>query len=572
MRRRLRSALAVPSILAAAAAGCTRQPATPAEVLFVNGRIYTLAGEPPAAVQDEPFVEALAVRGGRIVAAGTTTVVRAHAGPATRLVDLRGTFAVPGLVDAHVHLAGLGRFLREVDLIGTASYDEVVARVRERAAGVPPGDWIGGRGWDQNDWPETGFPDHEALSRAVPAHPVYLRRVDGHAALVNERALALAGIDARTADPPGGRLERRADGRPTGVLVDAAMQLVTRHIPPPSPEERRLRLELALRHCAENGLTGVHDAGMEAADVEVCRALLAAGTLPLRLYVMLDGEETPGMEALLQAGPQPFDASLHLAARCVKLSADGALGSRGAALLAPYSDAPEHRGLPQYTPEAFEARVRPLHERGFQLATHCIGDAANRMVLDAYERLQREVPRPEARFRVEHAQVLAPEDLPRFAALGVLPSMQPTHCTSDMPWAGERLGPERLRGAYAWRSLRATGVIIPGGSDAPVEAVSPLLGVYAAVTRQDVHGQPPQGWAPEERLTRSEAWRAFTVWAARASFTETDLGTLEVGRLADLTVLDRDPMTAPPPELLQARVLGTYVGGEAIHAVGQAAP
>jgi predicted amidohydrolase YtcJ len=575
MRHDARTWIAVSLLAASLTSGCAREPATPADVLFVNGRIYTLAGEPPADPGAEPAVEALAVRSGRIVASGTTAEVQRHAGPATRLQDLHGATAVPGLVDAHLHLAGLGRWLREVDLVGTTSYDEVVARVRDRAARSAAGDWIGGRGWDQNDWPATGFPDHAALSQAVPQHPVYLRRVDGHAALVNARALEIAGVGARTADPPGGRIERRPDGTPSGVLVDAAMDLVARHIPPPSPEERRLRLELALRHCAEAGLTGVHDAGMAAADLEICRALLVAGALPLRVYVMVDaapdGADSAATRAVLEAGPQAFDPTLHLAARCVKLVADGALGSRGAALLEPYTDDPGHRGLPQYTPEAFLVRARSLHERGFQLATHCIGDAANRMVLDAYAQLAQELPRPEARFRIEHAQVLAPADIPRFAALGVLPSMQPTHCTSDMPWAGARLGSVRLRGAYAWRALRDTGVVIAAGSDAPVEAVAPRLGLYAAVTRQDAAGQPPEAWAPEQRLTRSEALRAFTAWAARASFTEDDLGTLEPGKLADLTVFDADPLRVPAPQLLRLRVLGTYVGGEAIHAVGQAA-
>ena len=367
--------------LASLLAGCGRSAAPPADVLFVDGRIYTLAGAPPASVDAEPVVEALAVSSGRIVAAGTSAEVRRHTGPRTRVHDLRGRFAVPGLVDCHVHLAGLGRSLREVNLVGTSSYEEVVQRVAERLPGIARGEWIGGRGWDQNDWPDTRFPDHAALSRATPDNPVYLRRVDGHAALANARALEIAGLDAHTPDPPGGRIERRSDGAPTGVLVDAAKDLVAKHIPPPSPEERRERLRLALRHCAEAGLTGVHDAGMDGRDIEVSRSLLARGELPLRVYAMVDGtpdaDDPQALAAALRDGPQPFDPTMHLALRCAKLMVDGALGSRGAALLEPYSDAPDQRGLPQYTPEAFYALVAPLHARGFQLATHCIGDAAN---------------------------------------------------------------------------------------------------------------------------------------------------------------------------------------------------
>jgi hypothetical protein len=550
------------------AAGCGTGPPPPDSV-WIAARIYSLAGPPPARVEDEPVAAALAVRGGRIVALGSERDIRRLAGGATRVHVFPSATILPGLVDCHVHLASLGRSLREVDLIGTRSWDEVVARVRERSAGTPHGDWITGGGWDQNDWPVPAFPDHAALSSAVPDHPVLLRRVDGHAAIANAAALALAGVEASTPDPHGGRIERRPDGAPTGVLVDAAVALVSRHLPPPAAGERRDRLRLALAHCVAAGLTGVHDAGAGGKDVEDARALLAAGELPLRLYSMWDGTPDPdgttAAAALHAAGPQGFDPTGRLALRTVKLMVDGALGSRGAALLAPYADAPDQVGLPQYTTEQFYELARPLHAAGFQLATHCIGDAANRLVLDVYERLLRELPRPDARHRIEHAQVIDAADLPRFAALGVLASMQPTHCTSDMPWAPVRLGPERLRGAYAWRSLRATGALLPLGSDAPVETVNPLAGIYAAVTRQDARGHPASGWVPEERLTASEAVRGFTAWAAYASFTEQDLGTLEPGKLADLVVLDRDVLRVAPPEILAVQVLATVVGGEIVH-------
>lgn len=553
-------------VLGLLAAGCGR-PA-PADVVFLHGRIYTLAGAPPAQVEAEPVVEAMAVRAGRIVALGRDADMQRYAGRDTRVHDLHGATAVPGLVDSHLHMASLGRSLAEVDLVGTKSYAEVLERVSARAATNSPGSWITGRGWDQNDWEEAQFPDHAALSSRLPSQPVYLRRVDGHAVLVNGAALALAGITSTTPDPPGGRIEHRADGSPTGVLVDAAINLVSILVPPPDLAERRARLQAALAHCAALGLTGAHDAGVDSAAAGDYRALLAAGQLPLRIHAMwdidTDAASTGILQAVLQAGPQPFDPTFHLALRAVKLYADGALGSRGAALLAPYADAPDQQGLPQYSASEFAVMAAPLHAAGFQIATHAIGDAANRMVLDAYAVLQRNASQPAARHRIEHAQVLAPADIPRFAALHVLPAMQPTHCTSDMPWAGSRLGAKRLRGAYAWRALRDTGVVIPAGSDAPVESVAPLRGIYAAVTRQDEHGQPQEGWQPEQRLTRSEALRAFTSWAAQASFTEPDLGTLEVGKLADLTVLDRDIVRGPAAELLATRVLQTVVGGEAI--------
>ncbi len=561
---RVRSCLAMVAV-AAATNGCGPRP-LPADAVFVNGNIYPLVGEPPARVEGEPRVEALAVRAGRIVALGSRGAIGKLVGDSTRVHDLNGRTLVPGLVDCHVHVQSLGRSLRQVDLVGTRSYDEVIERVRARAAELAAGEWVLGRGWDQNDWLPQEFPDHAALSAAVAQHPVFLRRVDGHAALANAAALKVASVGAQSLDPSGGRILRRADGTPTGVLVDRAMDLVSPFVPPPSAAERQLRLQVALSYAIEKGLTGVHDAGIDGFDLEDYRTL----RVPLRIYAMIgvtvrgDVAADSLLELALRDGPHPFDAEGRFALRTVKLMMDGALGSRGAALLEPYSDEPAVRGLPQYDLEEFLGAARPLHAAGFQLATHAIGDAGNRLVLDAYEILQREAPRADARHRIEHAQVLAPEDIPRFAALGVLPSMQPTHCTSDMPWAGARLGAEREQGAYAWRALRDTGVRIPGGSDAPVESIDPLLGLYAAVTRQDVHGAPEAGWHPEQRLTRSEALRAFTSWAAYASFTEADLGTLEVGKRADLTLFDRDVLRCPAPDLLSTRVKMTVVGGDVV--------
>jgi predicted amidohydrolase YtcJ len=579
------SRLATTAVASLLLSGCGEKR-VPADAVFTSGIIYTLAGEPPASVESEPHVQAIALSAGRIVAMGTDAEIRKLVGAGTRVHDLQGRTAVPGLVDCHVHMQSLGRSLREVQLVGTRSYDEVIERVRARAQETPAGEWITGRGWDQNDWAEKEFPDHAALSRAVPDHPVFLRRVDGHAGLANAEALRRAGVSAGTPDPNGGRIVRRPDGSPAGVLVDRAMDQVSAQIPPPSEAERRSRLQLAVEHAAALGLTGVHDAGIGLDDLQDYTALLQEGKLGLRVYAMVGAtqarpEDFRAFEAAgassrtdppartildlaLRDGPQGWDPSMRFCLRTAKLMVDGALGSRGAALLEPYTDAPGERGLPQYTPAEFLDIARFFHRRGFQIATHAIGDAGNRMVLDAYDSLQREMPRPDARHRIEHAQVLAPEDIRRFAVSGVIPSMQPTHCTSDMPWAGARLGPERERGAYAWRSLRATGVVIAAGSDAPVESIDPLPGLYAAVTRQDASGWPEGGWHPEQRLTRSEALRAFTAWAAYSSFTEKDLGTLEPGKLADLTVFDRDVVRCEPRELLEAHPVMTVVGGEIV--------
>jgi predicted amidohydrolase YtcJ len=553
------------------ASACQRTP--PPDLVVTGGTIYTLAGESPASAQYEPIVETLVVRDGRIVAAGGKALARRFTGRGTRVLDLQGAFVYPGFVDSHMHLNRLGRSLTEVSLAGTTSWNEAVARVAATAREIEPGAWIVGRDWDHSQWPERGFPDNQLLSRAIPDHPVYLRRTDLHAVVVNDVALAGARITAETPNPPGGRIVRRADGTPSGVLVNTAADLVARLIPGPSPTECKARIRRALARCARAGLTGVHDAGTANRDIDALRELLAADELPLRVYAMWDAtpnsDDPDAVEHALRAGPQKFDPTMRFALRTVKFAVDGTMGSRGAAVLAPYADAPDQLGLPQYSAAAFTALVRPVHRAGFQIATHCIGDAANRMVLDTYELLAKESGQANLRCRIEHAQVIAPEDISRFAALGVVASMQPTHCTSDMGWVTDRLGPERVRGAYPWRSLRDAGAVIAAGSDAPVESVDPLLGIYAAVTRQDLDGNPTPGWHSEQCLTRSEALRAFTAWAAWSSFTENDLGTLEVGKLADFVVLDRDILRIAPREIPATRVLETVVGGRTVFPMQQ---
>lgn len=486
------------------------------------------------------------VQGGRIQASG------APAPAGARTVDLRGGFLYPGLQDAHGHLLGLGTALETVDLVGTRSYAEVIERVRAAAANAKQGEWIIGRGWDQNDWPDPAMPHHAELSAETPDHPVWLTRVDGHAALANLLALRKAGITARTEAPSGGEILRDESGEPTGVLVDRAMGLV--HTPEPSAEAVRRRLQQAHDECLQHGLTCVHDAGVSRQVVEEIRLLHKAGRWHLRSYLMLSAGETD----LIRKGPWQSDDGL-ITVRAVKGYADGALGSRGAALLAPYADRPGFRGL-LLTPVAGLRQLAQLcADSGMQLCVHAIGDAANRAVLDAYAQTAFRGDRADARFRVEHCQVIAPDDFARFRELGVVPSMQPTHLTSDMPWAPDRLGPERTRGAYAWRTFHGLGVPVAFGSDFPVESVDPRLGLWAAVTTRPAAAAAPL--RPDQQLERAAAIRGFTRDAAYAMFAEQDLGIVAAGRLADFTVFDRDLLTCPEPELLSARVLLTVVQG-----------
>jgi predicted amidohydrolase YtcJ len=485
-------------------------------------------------------------------------------GSATRVLDAGGRTVVPGITDAHAHLLGLGQALRRVDLRGTRSYDEVIQRVAARARQAPAGSWIMGRGWDQNDWGDTRFPTHEALSRAVPDHPVWLERVDGHAGLANARAMQAANVTAATKDPEGGRIERGEGGAPTGVFVDNAQALVERAVPPATRDETRAAVLAAIKEANRWGLTGMHDAGASRATIEVYEELAKASTFDLRTYVMVSDDSTD-IGYYLARGPQSELYGGRLWIRALKLYADGALGSRGAALLEPYSDDPRNSGLLVSAPEHIRAVAARGLAAGFQVNTHAIGDRANRLVLDAYERALAERPTADHRFRIEHAQILSPDDIPRFAELGVLPSMQASHQTSDMYWAGTRLGPTRLLGAYAWRALLNTGTIIPNGSDAPVEQVNPLISFHAALARQDAQNWPSGGWYPEQRMTRDEALRSMTIWPAYAAFQERVLGSLTPGKYADFVVLDQDIMQVPAELILKTSVVATYVGGRPVY-------
>jgi predicted amidohydrolase YtcJ len=552
--------------LAACASGSpspvqSQHPEHPADLIVIADRIYT-------SDSTQPVVRGLAARGGRIVFIGDSATAWAWRGTQTTVLALPGRTVLPGLIDAHAHLLGLGEALRNVDLTGASSYDEVIRRVAARAERLPPGSWIRGRGWDQNRWPDKRFPIHDQLSKAVPNHAVVLERVDGHAVLANARAMALAKVDSTTPDPEGGRIERKSGSRaPTGVFVDNAEGLIARAEPPLTDGDIRQALTLAAKEANRWGLVSVHDAGEPERVIAQLEELASTGKLPLRVYAMV-ADDSAGLAHAFARGPRSDLYDGHLWVRSVKLYADGALGSRGAALLAPYSDDPGNSGLVVTPPAHLESVAERALRAGFQVCTHAIGDRGNRIALDAYEAALRRVPTKDHRFRVEHAQVLSPADIPRFARLGVIPSMQTTHQTSDMPWAEARVGPERIKGAYAWRSLLSTGVIIANGTDFPVEAVSPLLTFHAAISRQNPDNQPPGGWYPDQRMTREEALKSMTIWAAYAGFQEGVMGSLRPGKYADFVVLDHDIMTMPAERILSTNVEATYVGGVAVYQRG----
>ena len=550
-----------PLLLLAALAAATAGPSFAedgADLLLQHGIFYPV--QPPGRVEGS-----LAVRAGRIVYLGPDAGAERFRGPRTRVIDLAGRTVTPGLIDAHSHFLGLGRSLAEVDLTAAPTYDEVIRRVREAAARMPAGSWVFGRGWDQNLWPGQQFPTHEPLSAAVPDHPVWLTRVDGHAALLNARALQILGIDAATKDPSGGRILREDAGRPSGVLVDNAMDVSSR-LPAPTREENERWLRAAARHCLAFGLTTVTDMGVQAGQIEAYRSLRRAGELPLRAALFLTDDEALLAE-WFRRGPE-IDPEARLTIRGVKMYADGALGSRGAALLEPYSDDPGNVGLLVTPGDHMEDVARRALAAGFQVGIHAIGDRGSLVALDAMEKALGG-PRPEARFRLEHTQVVRVQDLERMARLGVIASMQPTHATSDMPWAEKRLGERRLERAYAWRKVLSDGGRLALGSDFPVESADPRLGLHSAVTRQDLEGNPPGGWLPGERLTREEALRGFTLDAAWSLFLENEVGSLEVGKRADLVVFARDIMTVPEAEIPRVEVDMTLVDGRVVHEKGQ---
>jgi predicted amidohydrolase YtcJ len=528
-----------------------------ADLLLVNGRIHTLDPEVPDGT-------AVAIAGDRIEKVGSDAEISALAGPGTKTVDLGGRAVIPGLVDAHLHLMGIGKSLSEMDLRGMTSAAQVAAKVAEASAQAAPGAWLEGRGWDQNLWEVPEFPTASVLDAVTGDHPVALTRVDGHALWVNQVALDAAGISRATPDPRGGKLIReRATGKPTGVLLDDAMALVLDRMPRPGRETKQRWAEEAAAKLLSAGITSVPDAGVEPEDIDLYKSMVEAGRLPIRVYAML-GDTNRKLDNYF-AVPQVIGyGDRRFTFRALKLGVDGALGSRGAALLAPYSDDPKNQGLTTLPQEQLEIISREALRRGYQVCVHAIGDRANRMVLDAFQRALSLVPSGDPRFRIEHAQILSPDDIPRFGRLGILASMQPVHATSDMPWVPARIGEERLAGAYAWRSLLDASARLAFGSDAPVEHWNPFEGLFAAVTRQDHDLRPEGGWLPEQRLSREEALRAFTLGGAYAAFEEKEKGTVTPGKLADLVVLDRDYFDVPEAEIWKVSADMTILGGKVV--------
>ena len=495
---------------------------------------------------------------GRIVATGDEDLLAGI--PEDERIDGDGLFILPGLTDAHAHVYSQGFLGVSLNLLGAPSVEDAAQSIREFAAQRRTG-WILGRGWNQVLWPVKEFPTAADIDAVVDDRPVWLRRIDGHAAWANSKALEIAGIDADTPDPVGGKIIRDANGDATGVLVDTAMELVEKHIPVPTRSEMRETYDVAVDSLLALGLTGVHDAGISQTEAEVYMSMADDGELGMRIYAMLSDTG-----ANLDAFPEPIRAygNDHLDIAAVKIYADGALGSRGAAMIEPYHDDPENRGLPFHTQQQLDGFVQKANRKGFQVGVHAIGDLGNDMVLDAFERAQGGKPSP-LRNRVEHAQIIALEDIPRFSELGVIASMQPVHATSDMNMAEDRVGPDRILGGYAWRRLLDSGAVIASGSDFPVELPNPFLGLYAAVTRQDRAGMPENGWYADQAMTRAEALHSYTLAAAYAAHQEDRLGSLERGKWADFIVVDRDYFEIPASEIDEIRVLQTWVGGKLVY-------
>jgi predicted amidohydrolase YtcJ len=551
------------TVLFLIAAGCLASTALYAETtVFINGNIYT--GNMKA-----PHAEALASKDGRIIFVGSNADARKFQNGDARVIDLEGKTVVPGLTDSHCHIFGIGEREMNLNLEGANTLEDFLAKVKERVTKTERGKWITGRGWIETFWQPPQFPTRGDLDKIAPDNPVFLTRADGHAAIVNSAALKIASIDKNTANPFGGEiLKDKQTGEPTGMLLDHAQELVAKNIPQPTDTEREEAFLLGVKREIDLGWCEIQNAGSELADVERIRHSFEAGKVKLRVYnaVYAPG---PGATALLHDGMTLNGYEHRFTQRTLKVVFDGALGSRGAALLEPYADAPETSG---YLTQK-ESELQPIFEealrQGIQVETHAIGDRANRIILDLYERAMKSVPPEkrkirEPRWRVEHAQILSAQDLPRFAKLGVIASMQPSHAISDLFFAPSRLGKDRLAGAYAWQSLLKSGAIVAGGSDAPVERGEPMIEFYAAVARKSVKGFSADGWHPEQAVAREQALKMFTLGSAFAAFEEQEKGSIEVGKLADLTVLSKDIMKIPEPEILTTTCAMTVVGGEIV--------
>jgi predicted amidohydrolase YtcJ len=544
-----------------------------ADLVFINGNIYT-------ANDTLPHAEAIAVKADRIVFVGSSAAVKKYQGANTRVIDLHGETVLPGMTDAHYHFLGVGQREMNLNLEGITNLEDFLAKVKERVDKAKPGEWVVGRGWIETFWKPPVFPTRWDLDRISPHNPVFLTRADGHGAVANSAALKLGNVTKETKDPFGGQVLRdKETGEPTGMLLDNAQGFVGRQIPAGARGNDEQAAMLANDRSVMLGWTQVQDPGGSYEDVELYKKLYGEGKLKIRIYKAVYGPG-PQAERLLREGPIIEAFSNHLNVRAIKVVSDGALGSRGAALLEPYSDVPEIKtadgkmernvGFLRVKEDDLLPMLKTALQKGIQVETHAIGDWANRFVLNEYEKALQAVPKSqrkiaEPRWRIEHSQIVNPTDIPRFAKLGITPSMQPSHAIGDLHFAPSRLGMERLKGAYAWNSFLKTGAIIPGGSDAPVERGEPMIEFYAAVARKDIRGFSGDGWHPEERVTREQALKMFTVWPAYVAFEENVRGSIEVGKLADLTILSADIMKIPEMDILKTRCLMTVIGGEIVY-------
>jgi predicted amidohydrolase YtcJ len=529
------------------------------DLLLTNGNVYTVT-------EKQPKAEALAVKANRIVFVGSNDVAkRFHA---ARIIDLHGGTVVPGFTDSHCHIFGIGEREMQFNMEGINSLEDFLARVKERVDKTSPGKWIVGRGWIETFWKPPQFPTRQDLDKIAPNNPVFLTRADGHASIANSAALEIGGIERKTPDPFGGQILKK-NGEPNGMLLDHAQDLVAKNIPKTTQAEREEELLRGIEREIKLGWCEIQNAGSHKEDIEVIQKAFQAGKIKIRFVNAVYG---PGQDAqnFLGEGATINAFDYHFTQRTIKVLFDGALGSRGAALLKPYSDAPETSGLLREKPEDLRPMFEEALRRGIQVETHALGDRANRLILDLYEQAFKAVPADqrkirEPRWRIEHAQIVDADDIPRFAKLGVIPSMQASHAISDLFFAPARLGMDRLAGAYAWQSFLKNGSIIAGGSDAPVERGEPMIEFYAAVARKSIKGKSGEGWHPEQAVSRADALKMFTIWPAYASFEEKDKGSIEVGKLADFTVLSRDIMKIPEAEILETQNEMTVIGGEVIY-------
>jgi predicted amidohydrolase YtcJ len=532
-----------------------------ADLLLTNGNIYTVN-------EKQPHAEAVAVRKDRVVFVGSNGDAKKF--HAARTINLAGKTVVPGLTDSHCHIFGIGERELTLNLEGANTLMDFLAKVSERATKTEPGKWITGRGWIETFWKPSQFPTRQDLDKVAPHNPVFLTRADGHAAIANSAALTIANVDKDTPNPFGGEiLKDKTTGEPTGLLTDNAMDLVAKQIPKPTAAEGEQALLTGINREVGLGWCEIQNAGSYKNDIDLIKKVYFDAKARIRFVNCVYG---PGQDAqnFLSEGAIIDGFDHHFTQRTIKVVFDGALGSRGAALLKPYSDAPETSGYLTEKPEELRPVFEEALRRGIQVETHAIGDRTNRIILDLYEAAFKAVPPDqrkikEPRWRVEHAQIVDPADLPRFAKLGVIPSMQPSHAISDLFFAPARLGMDRLAGAYAWQSFLKSGCTIPGGSDAPVERGEPMVEFYAAVARKSIKGESGPGWHPEQAVSREQALKMFTIWPAYAAFEEQDKGSIEAGKLADFTVLSADIMKIPTPEILKTRCETTVIGGEVVY-------